>query len=465
MNNKHLASIMDRIFFIIRLTLLLALFGLTYYYYELGKVGDPRFFAFLQTRPGAVVSELFGWDVLPLKRVTKTEGEMSPAELKVKRMLEDKVRKSTVNARLTLNDGRVYEGYILSDAEGEVVFEERYGRSGGVQFTIPRRQIKSLERDISAVPEISYRDVLFQMEFPELQLFRRPPYTIVTELEFFDVEKTMRDLNQLVAEVEREFKPVIGITNQMDSVQLLYFKTEDEFARYRDKHAGHLDYSSAYYSPSEDRFVMYQHASSLAVQHAKARIDEAGQSYQRKYRNAKNKIEHWEDVEKNRIDSLARNETTRTLRHEGAHQLFYSLGIHSHIRAENIWLIEGLAVYCEEQPLGRRSSHSANLVRDMVARNKLPQFSDLINHRSMMGWGALGESISLELAYAQSWVAVHFFMQPQYREAFFRYLIAVRESATDPKFMKRPRFEVLAEVLGLSTHELELRLINYAGSI
>ena len=441
------------------------MFALTLCFYELGRAGDPRFFAFLQSPVGVVVAELFGWDSIPLKRESKTEAEMSVAELAVKRSLEERIAAGLPKDRLTLKDGRKYEGRIVSQSETKILFEERYGQSGEVQFTIPVKQVANIENEAFEMPSISYRDVLFQMEFPELTIYRRPPYTIATELKYFEVEKTVRELDRLYASFSATFKPVIGITNQMDSVQLLYFKNERDFFNHRDQNAEHLAYSSAYYSPTEDRFVMYHHSSSMMVKEAKKRIVQAADQYEKNYHSAQNQIRQWEDVEKGRIDSIARNETTRTLRHEGAHQLFYALGIHSHVRAENIWLIEGLAVYCEEKPLGRRPQWSVFAIREALQNDGLVPFSDLINHRSIKGWGALAERMALDLAYAQSWLVVDFLMQEQYRDGFFQYMIMLREKGVDPKLIKRPRIEVLAESLGLTVADLEQRLTLYADRI
>ena len=99
----------------------------------------------------------------------------------------------------------------------------------------------------------------------------------------------------------------------------------------------------------------------------------------------------------------ADHETWETIRHEGAHQLFYNYGIHSRYRFENDWLIEGLAVYCETRPLGSTESGRASVLKKSLRDGKLLSPESLVNLRSVKGLFALDDPDQISLAYMESW--------------------------------------------------------------
>ena len=61
-------------------------------------------------------------------------------------------------------------------------------------------------------------------------------------------------------------------------------------------------------------------------------------------------------------------------------------GLHSAHHAENLWLIEGLAVYCETDPVGRTLAASRDLLLAAEQSQRLIAMTALINYRSPQGF-------------------------------------------------------------------------------
>ena len=82
-----------------------------------------------------------------------------------------------------------------------------------------------------------------------------------------------------------------------------------------------------------------------------------------------------------RIRAAGRRETLATIRHEGAHQFFHTTGVHSPYRAENEWLVEGLATWCETPVLGVPDPQRVGELDTLRARGALPALPVLVNAR------------------------------------------------------------------------------------
>ena len=124
--------------------------------------------------------------------------------------------------------------------------------------------------------------------------------------------------------------------------------------------------------------------------------------------------------------SLAKGMTEQVIRHEGAHQLFYTYQIHSLYGAEPTWLREGLAVYCEPEEVGRYHYVMAKRIAAYRKAGQLLPLRTLLTHRAGGGFFALGAR-QAEIAYAQSWSVVYFLMQDPYRRGFFEFVKSYRD--------------------------------------
>ncbi len=150
---------------------------------------------------------------------------------------------------------------------------------------------------------------------------------------------------------------------------------------------------------------------------------------------------------------LADAETTRTIRHEGAHQMFFDYGIHGLDGLEHIWLIEGLAVYCEEREPGDMLSYRALVLKKLQHSRYAMSLKELVNNSDARGFYELQSSGAVEYAYAQAWSLVHMLMT-RYQEPFFEYIRFVRDPANRQALEKESRFSLLTRIIGIKPRTL-----------
>ena len=158
-------------------------------------------------------------------------------------------------------------------------------------------------------------------------------------------------------------------------------------------------------------------------------------------------------------------ETRRLLRHEGAHQLFDAYGIHSERGVEHLWLIEGLASYCENRQLGDRPTQAIADIQDAMSRRRLLRLRELVNYGDPTGFGGLVPSGEVNLVYAQSALIVDYLMRPENRDAFFAYIRMIRDPASRPTLESRSRMALLASALETTPQALETAIFAQVPSL
>ena len=150
------------------------------------------------------------------------------------------------------------------------------------------------------------------------------------------------------------------------------------------------------------------------------------------------------------------------LRHEGAHQLFHTYGVHSEQGVEHLWLIEGLATYFEE-----RESQGMRLrvqeLQTVPNPRELP-FATLVNFASRDGINSLGTKTEIDLFYPKAWFVVDHLMR-KHREPFFAYIRYTRDPANQAELRDAEHFETLSRFLELRPEELERELNRALGEI
>jgi hypothetical protein len=157
---------------------------------------------------------------------------------------------------------------------------------------------------------------------------------------------------------------------------------------------------------------------------------------------------------------VAARQNRSILRHEGAHQLFHTYGVHSDHGAERLWLIEGLASYFEtgeSEPSYRREELQGN----KPGARKMP-FSQLVNWSQ--GFAALGADTEVGLAYAKSWLLVDYMMRV-HRAGFFDYIRFVRDPANEAELRETEPFHVLSRFAGRTSEQLEQDLQSELASL
>jgi hypothetical protein len=383
-------------------------------------------------------------------------------ERQVQRELEAQLRGEARKDRIVTVQGKVIQGKILGESASGVRILRSFGDSGDMEMTLARGDIQTIERGHTETPPpIRLRDVRFKLEFANFNLYRRPPFTIVTDQSFFEVQDATRTLDELHGDFVHTFAPLIRNHERNDGIQLLFFSDEGQFNAYRDEFAPALGYASGFYSPLKDRLVIYDQANSQWVDEASQQIDGQRDAY-RDYASERGTdvaLHEWHQSAKRTLGSIAVRANRMILRHEGAHQLFHTYGVHSETGAEHLWLVEGLAAYCEEQD-GQGSMRVDEL--KAVADPYALSFPRLVNFARREGINSLGDQAQIDVFYPKAWLVVDHLMK-RHREPFFRYIRYVRDPANQAALDDADDFELLSRFVGVSQEQLQSELERALG--
>ena len=206
--------------------------------------------------------------------------------------------------------------------------------------------------------------------------------------------------------------------------------------------------------------VIFDQKNSTQFKDTRSQLDAVKEQYEVQGRDPayRQAVQRWHRKQSKQLIRSGNRETERTIRHEGAHQLFYTYGVHSKYHLENLWLLEGLATYCENRYLGQQPEYYVAHLKQSAPLGHLPAFSKLVNFRSGKGFVGLVRADDQGLAYAQSWFLVAYLMKKPHRDAFFDYIRYVREVSHRPSLIDTPRVEVLCRFLGLEVTEFDEQL-------
>lgn len=448
----------------LRLAVLLTILGIVLLFFLRNRNFDPRFYRFLESKIGQSMASVLGWtDPFELPPLDKPESEFTDEELKVKRDLMKQVVVEMPTHELLLDTGEIMRGRIVGDNAANITFKEEYGRVGEMAVSIRRSRVKEVVELNEVPPAIHYRDVRFQMEFPTFRLYRRPPFTIVTDASFFRVQNSVRLLDRLHSDFMHLFEPLVTRPERGGSIQVLFFLDEDMYHEYQSRNAPNLENSSGFYTPALDRLVIFNQRSSGQLKAAKKRLRMQERAFLEVADTVEEqkRLELWlQDSERN-IALYAEQQTELATRHEGAHQLFFTYGVHSTHHAENSWLVEGLAVFCEADRIGLREETRVSLLQKHRKADSLLPFRELLESRSPRGLFVFGKDTKVNLAYAQSWSVIHFLLQPKYRDAFFDYVRWLRNPDNVSAVAKESHVDRLAEYLRMTPEQFEELWLRY----
>lgn len=452
---------------IVRLALLVSVLGGAILLYRWSRAGDPRFYRFVKSRPGQVLARAFRWNGPwsgQLPEEDRPDSRMTPEELGVKRELEDEVRQGTPTHEVVLGTGQRLKGWVTGEKPDYVEFAESYRDSGGMSIRIRRERIQRVTALTNAEGSVTYRDVRLKMEFPGFHFYWRPPYAILTDESYFSVEHSVRALLETYRQFMAAFGALVARPARGRDVQVLFFSKHDQYQAYQRRYSPGMDNSTGFYSPTIDRLVVYNQGTSDQVRRALESVDKqaaAHRDFAAPSPAEQARLAEWQKQTEQRIRSFAEEQTLSTLRHEGAHQLFYTCGIHSEHRVEGEWLVEGLATYCETPRLGERDPLRVALIRRAIKDGKLIPLDALTGFRSAAGLMAFGRGDRVELAYAQSWALVAFLMQSDRIKGFFDYIRFVRDPASFREVKDARPVDLLARFLGTSAGQLAADWMGY----
>ncbi len=419
---------------------------------------DPRFYHFLSTPPGRALSRLMKWPNLHnLPPGDKPEAELTDEELVCKRRLEKRLADSWPRFRLRLASGAQHLGDVLYETDHSIVFRESFGGQGQLEKEFARKDIEGIEPFTDPIPSVTWRDVRFQMEYPTFHLTWFGHYTVLTDAPYFQVSASVRELERLHGHFTETFAPLIRFPKSDQRLQVLFFSREDQYLQHQRTFAPSLGGSSGYYSPLEDRMVVFNHLHSRRTAQVRDEVrgeiqqmfDQSDSPEHRRY------LLRVEDSVEEQLRLQSEQETIATLRHEAAHHLSYTYGIHSWHHSENAWLIEGLAVYFEPSSPGTPLlPHLSTLLR-LSEEGRIPPLASLVNIRQPENFEAELPGIQAYEAYALSWSLFHFCMSPPHRERFFAFLRMLQSDQQLREVAQTPQHLLLARALGFSPDELD----------
>lgn len=348
----------------------------------------------------------------------------TPEESTRKNQLEAELAAERPTHRLTLRNGRVLDGRVVSETPSAIRFRDGFGYSGYVVESYRRTDVLAVEASPAASFEVTPRDVRFSAEFPQFHFVKCPPYTVVTDESYGEVQKILDVLTDLREQFRRRFGPLIQPGNELRDIDVVCFGSETAFRDYALRVAPSFVNSAGFFSSGENRLALLNQLSTVRFTEAQDRLDERGRRFSG-YANAGPQLA----ALRSDINSEAKSMNERLVRHEGAHQLFHAYHIHSRYGLEPTWLTEGLAQYCETPEIGRYHAMLADRVERARKAGQLLPLKTLLNHRNSSGFFALGEG-NVELAYAQSWALVYMLMQDEFRDRFFDFVKSYRDAST-----------------------------------
>ncbi len=453
----------------VRLSFLLSLLTGPFLLYHLSRTANPYLYYFLTTTPGRRLAGMLHWELLPGHEAVRDRrvADMTKQERRVWEELQEQFLDRAPSHRLLLRNGNSMLGRLLDEGPRFIQFQESYGNHGSLSARIRRSRVLQLDPLASPAPEITYRDVQFKMQFPDLNFHKRHPYTIATDEKYARVEDTVRRLQRLHEEFLETFAPLARSESRGENIQVLFFSDEGAFRAYQRRHAPRMTSSVGFYSPGADRFVVFNQGNSEQMQAFLRRLEAQASRYREKenmYGGAQ-RIRAWEREAGERMSHMVEQQTVETVRHEGAHQLFFTYGIHSPHRIENEWLYEGLAAYCETEQLGDGNAYRSQLLREALRDGTLIPLEKLVNHRHGCGLFALGHEERVELAYTEAWALVHFLMKPRNRDRFYDYIRHLRDPAHFWSVVDEPRLELLCRFMGRPRDALEDEWGEYLRSL
>ena len=357
--------------------------------------------------------------------VNDTPRPFTAAELARKDQLEAELAAERPTHRLRLRDGRVLDGRVVSETGSTIRFRDGFGYSGYLVESHPRATVLGVETLPAASFQVTPRDVRFSAEFPRFHFVKSPPYTIITDESYGEVQRVLGVLTNLREQFRGTFGSLIKKDGELQDIHVVFFGSEEAFHQYAMRVAPSFVNSAGFFSSGENGLALLNQLGTSHYTQARGRLDERARAFSGSA-DAGQQLA----ALRSGVTSEAKSMNERVIRHEGAHQLFHAYHVQSRYGLEPTWLTEGLAQYCETSQIGRYHFVLADRVIRARQAGRLLPLKTLLNHRDASGFFAFGEG-DIELAYAESWALVYRLMQDDFRARFFDYLKSYRDIADD----------------------------------
>ncbi len=370
-------------------------------------------------------------------------------------------------SHVELKNGTIKHVRFMEVNNRYVSVREHFGGQGELDTRVYRSDIAEIDPFTDPQPTVTWRDVRFQMEYPDFHLTYSGHYTVLSDAPYYQIASSVEALEDLRETYLDLFNTLVRFPKPEQGLQVLFFSKESQYRQHQTKSAPAPADSVGYYSPLEDRLVVFNHQfSERTVENRRQISEEVRELLSQPRTDAERQhILRLQQRIEDQIRTHARQETVSTLRHEGAHHLSYTYGVHSWIHAENAWIIEGLAGYFESSdPRQPTPSHLLSLLA-LDKDNRVPGLAKLMAIRKPESFEADLPGLKAYEAYALSWSLFHFCMQDTYRQNFYKYMEDLQAPLSIHSLMGTARIEHLAEVLKLSPAELDTKWRSHIRSL
>jgi hypothetical protein len=408
-------------------------------------------------------------------------------------------------------NGVVCDGKITNVAAGAVTLS--LDESGGAEMDIPRADIDYLIFAPVCNVETGQTERNLKKLFPRMTVYKYGNITLFTDSYVKKANVFMNILRHAYTEVYLEF---YGLFRDRKPVFQNFVVVFDDVVTYVES-TGVGPFIPGFFDPPDKTLYLYdmwgdriETMTFRMLTNVTGAVDKSTEAWKKRVdpeRRYDEVIDGWAKEFKDRFWKMFNmykrygNDTTKeVLRHELTHEIFHNWGLQSVIISRpkvdknklvekkkefietgdwkkkkqlldqimkieksdeidatvaNSWLAEGLATYCETDPIGSVNNGLLYSYQDAAAKNKLNPIEFLTNFEKGSFVGITNEA--KYNSYAQSWILTNFLMA-KYPLQFIDYQKKMAASKTSGQ----DSLEMLLKSLNMSLPQLEKELAEYA---
>jgi len=386
----------------------------------------------------------------------KLNAPLNEEEEAIRQNFQNKFLNNLPTHIVILKDKTVIRCKVIKRSKKDIKIQMLVGRGGGVSRTYPLSKVLMIKNIPTGQLTLAPADARFVAAYPDLLPFIDKDFLFLTDGAMSRVEVFAKILRKIDRNFRSFFKPLIDNSAiPKHRMHIVFFNSEEKYRNILIDQ-GFLEHADGHFDLLQNRLYMYNRIQSEERELMEGEINNAKQKYLEMYGDhiKKDLDRHFE---KGRQETLRRLEeqTYSLVRHEAAHMLAYRYGIHSLSGNENPWLVEGLAVYCENPPLGKsRPSYSKfSIVAGAINNKSAISLKKLVNNDSRRALFYFENKTFL--AYQQSYALFFLLSQKKYRDNFFKYMKSIRDDENVLRTFSGTHYEYLADLLGTSPEELK----------
>ncbi|MFH1360357.1 MAG: DUF1570 domain-containing protein [Candidatus Omnitrophota bacterium] len=327
-----------------------------------------------------------------------------------------------------LKDGKKLKVSRFKKTGDDYFIRGSFGHSGFIEESIHADTIERIEPVTIKHTPVSANEIVAKRLFPDFHVFRRDTYTFFSDESYFYIENTIDLLETLRGQIKEQFPEIFDDKADQKRIGVVIFRSEKAFKEFAKKFDPALTDAAGFYNDDYQTFFIY------------------------------NLLSHQLDQKGLRLNvSNAMSQSNDAVRHEGAHQIFYSADLHYGFGLDRLWLVEGLAVYSEPYKVGARIYQREKDFRQAVSSGRFIALEKLIQEKGMFSSKSVDDMRDF---YNESWALVYYLMDKQ-RLGFSKFLMRTKARPFD-SFLKGDD-KVLEETLGMNVKTLEKKFKAYWG--